>query len=325
MLTGRRSFRKNTDDIHAMRIGKVILAALLAVVGVPLIVLLVAVAVVQVLDKADGVIVSSGDEREYLLHVPASYDSSEAVPLVVSLHAAAMWPAQQRSLSGWNRLADEHGFIVAYPSGRNIPKVWPDALGVGHGRDVRFIADLIDTISARYSVDRTRIYVNGMSNGGGMATASSCILSERIAAVGLVAAVQVVPVSSCAAVRPVPIIAFHGSADPMAPYNGGPLGDPFNPAKPSVPAVRDWVRDWARRSKCSDDVVESVATMDVSRMEYTGCADGAAVVLYTIHGGGHTWPGGKPLPKWLAGCTTTSLDATTEMWAFFVAHPLRSR
>jgi polyhydroxybutyrate depolymerase len=308
-----------------MRIRNVLITTSLVVVGVPLVVLLVAAAVVRILDEADGVIVSSGDRREYLLHVPDGYDGSAAVPLVLSLHGAALWPAQQRSLSGWNRVADEHGFIVAYPSGRNRPKIWPDALDVDHGRDVRFIADLIDTISARYSVDPTRIYINGMSNGGGMATIASCILSERIAAVGLVAAAQLAPLSACTPVRPVPIIAFHGSADRMAPYHGGLLGDPFNPARPSVPAVADWVADLARRNRCPDDVVESASTGDVTRREHLGCADGAAVVLYTIHGGGHTWPGGKALPRWLAGTTTTSLEASAEMWAFFAAHPLPAR
>jgi polyhydroxybutyrate depolymerase len=61
---------------------------------------------------------------------------------------------------------------------------------------------------------------------------------------------------------------------------------------------------------------------DVTRREYTGCADDAAVVLYTIHGGGHTWPRGGPIPEWFAGRTSSGVDATREAWAFFRAHPL---
>jgi polyhydroxybutyrate depolymerase len=61
---------------------------------------------------------------------------------------------------------------------------------------------------------------------------------------------------------------------------------------------------------------------DVTRLEFTGCADDAAVVLYTILGGGHSWPGGKPMPAWLVGRTSRSIDATREMWAFFREHQL---
>jgi polyhydroxybutyrate depolymerase len=63
-------------------------------------------------------------------------------------------------------------------------------------------------------------------------------------------------------------------------------------------------------------------TSDVTRLEYPGCANDAAVVLFTIHGGGHTWPGGEPLPEWFVGRTSRSIDATRQMWAFFQEHPL---
>jgi polyhydroxybutyrate depolymerase len=64
---------------------------------------------------------------------------------------------------------------------------------------------------------------------------------------------------------------------------------------------------------------------DVVRIEYTNCADGAPVVLYAVEGGGHTWPGGKPLPEWHVGPTSTSIEATREMWAFFRDHTLVRR
>ena len=63
---------------------------------------------------------------------------------------------------------------------------------------------------------------------------------------------------------------------------------------------------------------------DVTRREYADCADAAGVVLYTVREGGHTWPGGKPMPEWMVGSTTRSIDATREMWAFFGEHRLRA-
>src|SRR3989475_7914632 len=96
-------------------------------------------------------------------------------------------------------------------------------------RDVRFISALIDTLEAAYNIDPTRIYANGLSAGGGMAFVLSCTLSDRIAAVGLVAAAQPLDWSRCTDQRPVPVIAVHGDADPIRPDQGGPSGDPFNP------------------------------------------------------------------------------------------------
>ena len=72
--------------------------------------------------------------------------------------------------------------------------------------------------------------------------------------------------------------------------------------------------------------IESAVAADVTRLEYTHCADDAAVVLYIIREGGHSWPGGKPLPEWMVGPTNHSIDATRRMWAFFREHRLpRSR
>jgi polyhydroxybutyrate depolymerase len=261
-------------------------------------------------------------KREYLLYVPRSYDRTRPAPLVISLHGASGWPAQQMNLSRWNRLADEQGFIVVYPAGSSVPRIWHVDRGPGLTSDVRFISQLIDTLEASYNIDPARIYVNGMSNGGGMTFVLSCTLSDRIAAVGMVAAAQSLPWSWCTDQRPVPMMAFHGTADPMVPYDGGrsrvPPGDLF-------PGVPGWAANWARRNGCGPNPIESEAAPNVSRREYTGCADDAGVVLYTVRGGGHTWPGGKPLPEWMAGSTTRSIDATSLMWAFFRGHRLRKR
>ena len=114
------------------------------------------------------------------------------------------------------------------------------------------------------------------------------------------------------------MIAFHGTADPIIPYNGGRS----TVAPDLFPSVPTWTANWARRNQCGTNPVESVVAADVTRLAYTNCADDAAVVLYTVRGGGHQWPGGKPMPKWLLGPTSRSIDATSQMWAFFRAHRL---
>lgn len=312
-----------------MRVRRTILGTIGAVVGLALVLALIAIAWISVLDRISGRIVTAGEEREYLLHVPDSYDPAIPAPLVVSLHAGATWPAQQKNLSGWNRKADANGFIVVYPAGSpqvfNVVRTWHTFdTGAGLERDVEFIRELIDTLGSRYNIDPARVYADGMSNGGGMAFVLACRLSDRIAAVGMVAPAQSLPQDWCTPVRPVPMIAFQGTADPMVPYGGGRLGDPFNPVKPIFPAIRDFVASHAERNRCMAVPIESAVAPGVTRREHVGCAEDASVVLYTISGGGHTWPGGKRLPEWRVGPNSDGIDATSEMWSFFREHPARS-
>jgi polyhydroxybutyrate depolymerase len=283
--------------------------------------------VVGLFDRGTSTLVSSGEEREYLLHVPPGHDSRRPAPLVVSFHAGATWPAQQANLSGWNRVADEEGFLVVYPAGRpelpllGIPRIWPVERESSRVRDVRFVDDLLERIAADHAIDPDRIYVDGMSQGGGMAFAVSCDLADRIAAVGLVASAQARPFEACAGAPPMPLIAFHGTADPLVPFAGGRLGDPFNPVKPVYPPILEFVARWAARNGCAAEPVESRPAPDVLRFEYVDCADGASVVCHQVEGAGHVWPGGKPLPEWRVGANFAGLDATHEIWEFFRRHP----
>lgn len=252
------------------------------------------------------------DGREYLLHVPRSYNAAKPVPLVVSLHGAGGWPVQQMETSRWNDLADREAFIVVYPAGAEDggPRVW-------RLDDSRYIGHVIDGVESRYNIDRNRIYADGFSNGGGMAFILSCRLAGRIAAVGLVAAAQSFRWSACGDAHAVPAILIHGSADPVVPYNGG---ESWLSPRP-FPSVPMWAENWATRNRCTSRV-ESAVARDVTLREYRGCSDNATVALYTIRGGGHVWPGGEPLPEFLVGPQNDSIDATSVMWRFFLAHPL---
>jgi len=299
-----------------------VLGTVLTLLGLPVVLSLIEAVSFNVVNRNNGAILSSGEEREYLLYVPGSYDRAKATPLVVSLHGGGMWPASQRETSQWNRVADEHGFIVVYPSGTGLArhKAWRADGGAGSAKDVRFISELIDTLKATYNIDLTRVYANGLSNGGGMSFVLSCTLSDRIAAVGLVASAQFLPWSWCTDHRPVPMIAFHGTADRQTQYKGGTSWVAPGTLFPDIPT---WTANWAGRNQCGPNPIESMVAADVSRREYTNCAENAPVVLYTVLGGGHTWPGGGPLPEWFVGTTSNSIDASSEMWAFFREHPLR--
>ena len=308
---------------------KIVIGAALVLIGLPIVLVLIVYGSFYAVfyfpnrtSATTGTIVSSAEKREYLLYVPKSYDRAKPTPLVINLHTAMSWPTSSMNISEWNLVADEHGFIVVYPAGTGFgPKSWEMAGSETPSRmpDVIFIAELIDKLEVSYNIDKRRIYADGMSNGGGMAFVLSCTLSDRIAAVGMVSAGLYPEWSWCTDHRPVPVIAFHGTADPICPYNGGrtKFGDDIFPSVPSFMA------SWARRNRCGPNPIESAVAADVTRLQYTDCADDASVVLYMVKGEGHQWPGGKPIAaKWLVGPYSRSIDATRQMWAFFREHQL---
>ena len=180
---------------------------------------------ISTLFRTNGKITSEGRIRRYLLHVPDSYDPEQPTPLVISLHGFVQWPAHQQNMSGWNEVADEHGFLIVYPQGTGFPLRWHSRQN-NHPRwsntnDLQFILDLLDHLSQSYNIDQERIYANGMSNGAGMSDLLACELSGRIAAIGGVAGSYLYPREDCHPDHPIPVIAFHGLDDPIVPYSGG--------------------------------------------------------------------------------------------------------
>lgn len=271
--------------------------------------------------RVNGELRTGRTKRHYLLHVPAGHDPQRPAPLVVVIHGFMQSPAHQRRMSRWDRLADAEDFLTVYPLGTGVPPQWaahePVANSQRTGDQVAFIAELVEELSSRYLIDSDRIYASGMSNGGGLACALACELPEVFAAVGSVAGLYTYPVEGPATGRSVPLIAFHGELDRIVPIEGGVnrLGYP-------VAAVADWMAAYAARCRCTTRTAERLNT-SVSRLTYSGGPDDAEVTYYIVSDGGHTWPGGVPLPEVVTGPTSPSVDATALTWEFFVNHPLR--
>jgi polyhydroxybutyrate depolymerase len=273
--------------------------------------------------RANGEVLTNGKKRTYLLHVPKTYQSGRPTPLVICLHGFAEWPAHLMRLSHWNQLADEFGFLVVYPSGSSFPLRWHcngrlNKADQAEG-DVQFISDLIDQLKKDYKIDEARVYANGLSNGGGMSFLLACRLSERIAAVGGVGGAYLQPWTEYKPTRPVPAIIFHGTADPLVPFHGGPSGT-FTIPFPDIP---QWVRSLAEHHGCQPIPTQLPSSGSVSGLRYAGGASKAEVVFYMVTGGGHTWPGGKKMPAFIVGPTTKDVDATRLMWNFFKEHPMK--
>lgn len=283
---------------------------------------LLLIAYITMTNRTNGSMLSSGVERKYLLHVPETYDPSTPSPLVLSIHGFSSWPQNLMETSRWNDLADREGFIVVYPSGTGFPKRWRlpvNVMGLSASEeDVIFLTGLIDSLEQQYNIDSQRVYINGFSNGAGMTVVMGCRLSERVAAVGGVAGAYVFPLESCNQTRPVPMIAFHGTADPVVPYSGGTTAS-FDAPFPNIP---EWMGKSAELNGCSNSPITILEKDSVTGIEYPNYDSNAPVVFYSIRGGGHTWPGGKPLPEIIAGHTDKTISATELIWEFFKQHPL---
>jgi polyhydroxybutyrate depolymerase len=252
-------------------------------------------------------LMSGGVARQYRLHISTAYQAGHAAPLVINLHGYNSNAAQQERVSQMSVEADSAGFIVAYPEGLGDPQSWKFGNRAEGQADVGFIRDLIGHLQDQLSIDSQRIYVTGISNGAEMSYRLACDLGDTIAAFAPVAG-GYPPFNDCKATSPVPVVVFHGTADQLLPYTGKP---------PLLLPVHDWVASWAARNGCATAPAAILRQGDVTGEHWGGCRAGADVVLYTIDGKGHSWPG-SAMP---ARITTRDIDATDVIWEFFAAHP----
>ena len=267
---------------------------------------------------------SSGGTRDAIVHVPASYDPTRGAMLVLSYHGFGSNSWEEELLTGMDAAADARGFIVVYPDG--VASSWNAGTCCGTAwndsvDDIQFTKDLLAKLEADYCVDASRVYATGMSNGGFFAHRLGCAMADVFAAIAPVAGVMGIDPAECQPSRPMPVIEFHGTADPVVPYNGGPgrLGPARSGAHVHVRSAehRHMVR---ARTPARATRSSSMRRGDAACIEFVGCAGSSDVIQCTITGGGHTWPGGLPIPP--LGKTSTDLSATDAMLDFFVAHPM---
>jgi len=262
-------------------------------------------------------LVVDGVARTYVLHAGGA---KAGRALVLMLHG---WGGngveiEHRTRGGFDRIADREGAVVAYPDALGDKPRWNDGWPASPGDpppdDLRFLEVLIDALVAELGVDRGRVFAAGFSNGASMVYRLACERPELVAAAAPVAGgMSPAVASACPGGRPVSIIAMHGTADPMVPFDS---------------AVRNDLATWVRRDRCPT-MPRSAPLPDVdpndgttTRVDtYEPCADGSAVTFYEIAGGGHAWPGGES--KWGRGPVPRDFDAADVIWDFFQRHARR--
>jgi polyhydroxybutyrate depolymerase len=255
-----------------------------------------------------------GVDRTYRLAVPVSYRRGRPTPLILDFHGSGSNAEQQSAYSGLPAAGAAAGYLVATPDA--VGGNWDLAAPGSATADQRLVAALESDLASRYCVDRSRIYAAGISLGSEFSTIVACDPADRIAAVGLVAAEYLL--RPCPG--PVPVIAFHGTADPVVPYASGATGRSV-PGVPVVGALEN-LQAWARLDRCHPRPAVGRPDPGIVTRTWSGCDHGSTVELYTVVGGGHTWPGSPVvLPARLVGATSGTISATHLMLGFFRAHP----
>jgi polyhydroxybutyrate depolymerase len=252
-----------------------------------------------------------GTPRTALVHVPPTPAGTARLPLVVALHGVGGSGPAMETYSGLSAVADRRGFIVAYPSSHG--SFWNSTGSPRLSNDVRFIGGLIAYLRGSLCVDPGRIYVAGVSNGGGMAALVGCQLSAEISGLASVAG-GYDGQPACRPRRPMSVLEIHGTADQIAPYFGATR-------RPTRSGVPPFVDGWVSRDRCRGSAAISHPAPRTTVFSWTGCAGGARIEHIRITRGRHAWPGATPPDP---GPASTICGACA-VWDFFAGLPRNGR
>ena len=248
-----------------------------------------------------------GLRREFLIHIPPSYDNTRPVPLVLNFHGATSNAEQQRSLfSRMDATADAEGFIVVYPEG--IGASWNAGACCREAAsqdvdDVGFARAIVAYMAQQTCIDLKRVYATGFSNGGRLSYRLGCEAADLFAAIAPVAGTKSFPdlenSPGCVPARPLSLIDFMGTADSR------------------IQAQSGQVQEWVAFNGCRDAEPSEVYRRGAHFCNaYTECEAGTSVTYCVVDGGGHCWPGSTPC---VLGSTSSAdeLSANDLMWELF--------
>ncbi len=290
-----------------------------------------------------------GTSRWYLLDAPATTTPSPVPsapgaapaltprPLVLDFHGLGEGASLHSVTSRFGVLGRRDGFVVAFPNGTGTPVHWNTTAQTGNP-DLGFVTALLQQVESTRCIDTSRVYASGFSDGAYFVSLLACTMSDRFTAIVAVSGLQLD--RPCHTTRPVPILTFHGTADPILYFNGGVgtatlhrlLGGGAGGAPPGssttttplpkanlhgagVPAT---VQAWAVKDGCDPHPTDTRQSSQIIVRRYT-CPAGTDVELTIVLGGGHAWPGSKfsRSISSLTGFTTFQVNATDDAWSFF--------
>ena len=247
----------------------------------------------------NGSLTHEGVQRQYIVHVPEDLPSS-SVGLIVAMHGYTGSAESIMSYSGLNALADEYGFIVAYPQGTEDQQ-GNAFFNVGYGfhtdsavDDVGYILTLVEHLAAKHSIDPLRVYATGMSNGGDMSYLLACKAADVFRAIAPVAGTMMVAtMDDCTPSGPMPVFAINGTADNITRYAGDYDDADGWGAYHSVDQIINLWAGHATAKAQTSTTLNYADDFSISVDRYTAETGTTEIILYRVEGGGHDWPGAR--------------------------------
>lgn len=273
-----------------------------------------------------------GRSRYYLAYIPAAARAGEPLPVLLAFHGGGGNPAQFKREAGLDQVAEREGFLVVYPAGTGIGRLlqtW-NAGTECCGRalnldvdDVGFSRAVVEDLSRRVTVDRSRVYATGHSNGGGMTYRLAAEAPDLLAAIVPVAGASMgIPKTGS---RPIPLLHIHSVDDPRALYDGG-LGPEFpgTDSRVNHHPVEEELAFWRALNGCTGEpAVREERTgsagepVQSAELLAWSCPASTPVEQWRLHGVGHGWPGAAGSPREsIVGPATNLVSAAEEVWDF---------
>ncbi len=228
-----------------------------------------------------------GKKRTFIMYIPNSYKGDKPVPLFVDYHPVMGNGEGQYKDTKYRTLTEKEGVISLYPDGtksadsRKMGPGWNVGPCCSDDDDVKFSREMIAAVEEIACIDKKRVYAAGFSMGGGMSNHVACFMSDIYAAVAPAGMdLNTTNSAKCNPERPISIIMFRGTSDPVCKYQGGDSG--YGDGLNFLGAERNF-KFWAEKNGCQGSPSKNSNGCD----EYSNCQDGTKVVLCTKQGGGH--------------------------------------
>jgi polyhydroxybutyrate depolymerase len=233
-------------------------------------------------------VLHNGEEREYFLYVPDSYNENTEYPVLLNFHGFGGNAKDYINYeSDFRDVAEQEGVILVYPQGSLLSGFshWNAAPMAEDNKsntdDIGFIELLIRNLQQDLSVDPNRIYATGFSNGGMFSYALGCFTEGLIAGVAAVSGLQL-NLEDCSPSHPISVLIAHSTTDDVIPYTGSS----------DVASVDETVSFWRTANQTSSEAKESrhnLGDETVWIYTYTGGTNGSEVLHYKVDNGMHMW------------------------------------
>ncbi len=288
-------------------------------------------------DYCDFVKVDGGS-RPFWVHLPSNHNKSRATPVVLVFPGLNMSGESMIGVTGLSGTANRNDFIAVYCQA--LGGEWEDGMKNQRHNDVGYVDAVLQKLGQTTNIDTHRVYAVGLSNGGYFVQLLAASRPEKIAAVAVVASTGMEgAVTRSSGDKPIPIVFFIGSQDPLINWGDGKskqlgkyaskLGiSEIDPSFLSLVQYGGWfsvpdvIRFWTTHNHCqgspSSNYLPDLDPRDGMRVKKDVWGTrGREVILYTIEGGGHTWPGCILLAGKRQSTCCQDINTGEEIWQFF--------